>query len=82
MATNSACRHMSIGINPKTSDKLTTYEVRLLLSVQPHNRTHNHGVSFPGNKTAVLACSVQELKAMIIAPSGSETGRNGKAMKK
>jgi len=88
-ATKGTVRHMKGDLDPKTHLEFTEEQKKQLSYVQCHNLLQNSaapresikGVSLPSGRTTINSCTVDELKAMVIARGGSVTGRDGKAHK-
>ena len=85
------CRdHMKGKLDPKTGNQFTDQQKALFDSLDVHNLCHNsainrdrvNGLSFPEGKNSVYTCTVDELRAMVIARGGNLTGRDGKGLRK
>ena len=89
-ASRATHQHMNGELDPKTSKEFTPDQKKMIESVQPHNLLHNsaaprediNGLSLPEGKATVDKCTVDELKAMVIARGGNVTGKDGKALPK
>ena len=89
-ATRKSIRHMNGELDPKTRQPYTTEQRNLIKSIQTHNLLHNsaadratiNGLSLPEGKQYVGQCTVDELKTMVVARSGSVTGKDGKSLNK
>ena len=82
-------QHMKGKLDPRTCQPFTNEQQKALDSVMPHNVLHNSqvdkeqlsGLSLPEGCTTLQACTVEQLKAMLIARGGSVT-KDGKSMNK
>ena len=82
--------HMVGYIDPKTGAAFTGDQNKHLERMKSHNLLHKsyvdkeqiNGLSLPEGKATAAKCTVDELKAIIIARGGTVTGKDGNALKR